>query len=41
MNNKQGFTLGEIAITIAVVGFLAAMFLPMIKNALPDRKKRF
>lgn len=39
MNNKQGFTLGEIAITIAVVGFLAAMFLPMIKNAIPNQEQ--
>lgn len=36
---KQGFTLGEVAITIAVVGFLAAMFLPMIKNAIPNQEQ--
>ena len=41
MNNKQGFTLGEIAITIAVVGFLAAMFLPMIKNAIPNQGRQY
>lgn len=39
MNNKQGFTLGEMAITIAIVGFLAATFLPMIKNAVPNQEQ--
>ena len=36
---KTGFTLGEVAITVAIIGFLAATFLPVIKNAMPNQEQ--
>lgn len=37
--NKKGFTLGEVAISLVIVGVLAAMFLPVIKNAMPNQEQ--
>ena len=40
MNNKKNaFTLGEILVTLMIVGIIAALIIPIIKNIQPDRQK--
>lgn len=40
MNNKlKAFTLGEVLVTLLIVGVIAAMLIPTLKNIQPDRQK--
>lgn len=34
---KKGFTLGELYITMGIIGVLAAVLLPVMKSAMPDK----
>ena len=36
---KKGFTLGEMVVTIGVVGFLAMVLLPVIKDVMPNQEQ--
>ncbi len=38
-NIKQGFSLGEMVITIGIVGFLAMVFAPMLKGIMPNQEQ--
>ena len=35
---KKGFSLGEMIVTIGIVGFLAAVLLPVLKSILPNQE---
>lgn len=39
MNNKKGFTLAEVMITLATLGVIAAILIPAITSLAPDRNK--
>ena len=38
MKKKSGFTLAEVLITLAIIGVVAAIMLPAIKNAQPNKE---
>ena len=38
-NKKRAFTLGEVLVTLMIVGVIAALIIPIIKNAQPDKQK--
>lgn len=38
-NKKFAFTLGEVLVTLMIVGVIAALIIPIIKNVQPDRQK--
>ncbi len=38
-NKKNAFTLGEVLVTLMIVGIIAALIIPIIKNVQPDRQK--
>ena len=38
-NKKRAFTLGEVLVTLMIVGIIAALIIPIIKNAQPDKQK--
>lgn len=39
IGKKSAFTVGEVLVTMAIVGVIAAMILPSIKQTQPDRQK--
>lgn len=38
-NKKPAFTLGEVLMTLAIIGVIAALLIPMIKQIQPDKQK--
>ncbi len=38
-NKKRAFTMGEVLVTLMIVGVIAALIIPIIKNAQPDKQK--
>ena len=41
MNNKKGFTFAETLTTLTIIGVLAALLIPVLNHAKPDKDKLF